>query len=450
MKQYDLIVVGGGFAGVAASISAGREGLKVLLVEKANCLGGAASTCLVEPFMKYWTHMNGEVKKLSRGIFEEIAQTLQKMDPEIDGQSKTPGYFSEESLKLVLNRLVLDAGVEVLFNTQAVSVRRNNERIEDITLSAFGKSFTVQAEYYIDATGDANICAMAGLPYRIGREEDGLCQPMTLSFRLAHVNTKRLFGSVKREEEDPGFNRGEISKWVDTTPKEGQEERRNIQALYCQFREEGKIRNPRGDILYFRHVIDDVIHFNTTRVINMDPTDAFSVSMAEIEAREQVWEMYQFLKDNFPSFNDSKLMMTASQIGIRESRMIDGEYVLTENDIKHYKEFPDSIAVGNYDVDMHDPNGSGTSHYFFPAGKYYYIPYRCLIPKGMDNILVAGRCISVDHITQASVRIMPIVCTMGEAAGIAVYFANKNSTSVRNINIDELQGELRKKGAVID
>ena len=181
----------------------------------------------------------------------------------------------------------------------------------------------------------------------------------------------------------------------------------------------------------------------------MNPVDPFDVTKAEIEAREQTFELYLFLKNNFESFKNSELLMTAAEIGVRESRMIDGIHVLTGKEIVACTKFDDSIACGNYDVDIHNPEGTGTSHYYFPDGQYYEIPYRSLLPVGSQNLIVAGRCISVDHEAQASMRVMPIVCCVGEAAGIAASVAKDGKNNVADADISKIQDLLVKNGALI-
>ena len=155
------------------------------------------------------------------------------------------------------------------------------------------------------------------------------------------------------------------------------------------------------------------------------------------------------MKKHAEGLENSFLMMTAAEIGVRESRMIVGDYVLTEQDCRNCVKFEDAIAACNYDIDIHNPEGKGTSHYYFPAGEYYTIPYRSLIPKGASNMLVAGRCISSDHGAQASYRIMPVVCCIGEAAGSAIGLAVRNGCAVREINVENLQSELIKNRAYI-
>ena len=213
--------------------------------------------------------------------------------------------------------------------------------------------------------------------------------------------------------------------------------------------EAGELTNPRENILVFRSPIKNVLHFNTTRVVRKNPTSPWEVTEAEILARKQVYEIVAFMKKHADGLEDSFLMMTAAEIGVRESRMIQGDYVLTEQDCRNCVKFDDAIAVCNYDIDIHNPEGTGTSHYYFKAGEYYTIPYRSLIPKGASNLLVAGRCISSDHGAQASYRIMPVVCCLGEAAGSAVGLLLQNKVPVRELDVSRLQRLLKRNGAFI-
>lgn len=424
MKKYDIMVAGGGFAGTAAAIAAARRGAKVILADKSNCLGGAACNALVQPFMPYKTLVNGKRIKLCEGIFGEITNELKKMDNEYecDNESNSNVLFNEEYLKVILNRMAIKAGVDLLFHSYITGVKTQGKKIVSVTLSTKSGNIDVEADYFIDATGDADIAYMSGYGCRLGREEDNLCQPMTLCFRLANVDVKTY------QKLPAGY----------------------INNLYKKFQKEGRIKNIREDVLIFKNPVEGVLHFNSTRIVKRNPVDVFDVTKAEIEAREQVMELYLFMKNNIPGFENSRLLMTASEIGIRESRMIEGEYILTGEDLKACRKFDDAIALGNYDIDIHNPEGSGTSHYFFKDGEFYTIPYRSLIPKDSENLLAAGRNISVDHYAQASIRIMPIVCCIGEAAGAAAAIAAENKCGVRDINIEELKNSLRKNGARIE
>ena len=423
MKKYDIIVAGGGFAGAAAAISAGRLGKKVLLFDKSNCLGGAACNCLVFPFMPYTTKIDGKKKDLSAGIFAEIIDRMNEIRLQTGETRHMEGRsaFSEEHLKLVLNRMAQEAGVELLYHAFLSGVKTNGQKIESVSVAAKSGVTELFADMFIDATGDADLAYLSGCPYHLGREDDNLCQPMTLCFRVANVD---------------------MEKFIEEKPK--------INELYKKLKAEGKIRNPREDVLVFTNLVQkNILHFNTTRIVKLNPTDPFDVTKAEIEAREQVFELYLLIKNNFESFRNAELLSTAADIGVRESRMIDGLHLLTGKELVDCAKFEDSIACGNYDIDIHSPDGAGTSHHYFKEGTYYEIPYRCLVPQNIDNLLVAGRCISADHEAQASVRIMPIVCCLGEAAGTAAAVAHKNGTSTKNADISQIQKILIGNGAVI-
>lgn len=418
--RFDSIVIGGGFAGVTTAISAARAGSDVLLVEKSNALGGAAAINLVNPFMPNGTVIvkDGEREQfpLSQGLFTEIKDELVKLDA-ID---KGGVIFHEEYLKLVLNRMAIDSGVTLLFNSVLADVTRDGDTIESVRLVSKGTSNLFYADYFVDATGDGNLAELAGLESQLGRAKDGLSQPMTLCFRVANVDLEKFSKS-----------------------------RASINPLYQQFQAEGKITNPRENVLIFHNLVDGVLHFNSTRVVKHNPVDPFEVTRAEIMAREQVFELFDFLKEHIDGFQDADLLSTAAEIGVRESRKVLGEYVLTEEDLVSCKRFEDSIALGNYDIDIHNPEGSGTSHYYFPEGEYYTIPYRIMVPKGMRNVLVTGRCVSATHEAQASIRILPIVACLGQAAGEAVALAHENKSSVGEIDVSVLQERLKTNGAVL-
>ena len=414
MKKYDVAVLGGGFAGVAAAIGAAREGADVIIIEKSNCLGGAATNCLVNPFMPYKTDIDGKKVALSAGIFSEIHQRLEARGA-MRGEE-----FLEEELKYILNEMMIENNITVLFHSYLFDVKRDGEKITAVCLAGKNGVIEVEADYFIDATGDAQLAYLSGVPTVLGREPDHLCQPMTLCFRVGNVD---------------------VDKFFETRPVWGEAHAKSLQ--------NGEFINPRENVLVFRTPIENVLHFNTTRVVKMNPTDVEDVTKAEIIARKQVYEIYDFLKAHAGGLENSFLMMTAAEIGVRESRMIIGEHILTETECRDCTKFDDAIAACNYDIDIHNPEGSGTSHYYFGAGEYYTIPYRCLIPQKAENMLVAGRCISSDHGAQASYRIMPVVCCIGEAAGVAIGLANKSKAVTRDIDVKELQRILTGNGAFV-
>lgn len=416
MKEYDIIVAGGGLAGVAAAIGGAREGKKVLLIEKYGCLGGAACHNLVNPFMKYWRVVDGERDILNAGVFAEVVQSLD----EKKALKQNGMLFHEEYLKLVLDELTKKYGVEVLFHTAVIGAKCADGAVEEITVSNKSGVYGVKAKAYIDCTGDGDLCAQAGFAYEVG-DGEGNCQPMTLCFNIGGV---------------PYGDRHYV------------EVRRGVKELYKEWQAQGKIKNPREDVLIFHSILPNTLHFNSTRIIKKSPLNAEDVTKAEIEAREQMFELVNFLKDNFELFKDSYLINSAPVIGVRESRRIIGEYQMTAEDVLGCKKFEDGIARGNYPVDIHNPNGTGTKLQALPPDGYYNIPLGALIPKGAKNVLVAGRCISATHEAQASIRIMPITCCIGEGAGVAAATALSEGVEIANVDIQKVQAKLTENGAL--
>ena len=422
MQKYDLIVAGGGFSGVAAAVCAARGGLRVLLVEKEGHLGGAMSNCLIYPFMPVYTTdpKSGQTKHLAAGLFQEIQGRARQTAQMLGEQVGVYYTVSPECYKLVLDELTEEAGVTVLFHAEVTAVETQAQKLQAVTVYSGSRTMRMEADFFVDATGDGNLFALAGCAYERGRPEDGLCQPMTTCFRLAGVDVELFFEEIAQ-----------------------------VQKLYKAQRAAGQIANPREDILWIHGIGSGIMHFNTTRVIKHDPEDPFSLSRAAVEARKQVGEMVMFLKKHAASCKNATLVSIAPNIGVRESRRLCGKHMLTVQELIDRKVFRDSIAIANYDIDIHNPAGSGTSHYFFKPGEYYTIPYASLLPVEFDNLLVAGRCISATHEAQASVRVMPICCCMGEAVGTAIALAAKTGRTVHTVDVSTLQQKLQENGALI-
>ena len=418
MKKYDLIVAGGGLSGVAAAVTAARQGLTVLLIEKSGALGGAMNTQLVYPFMRYWTYKedkNTPTKILNTGIFTE----MQQREHAISGNT-SPLCFKPEPFKLALDEMTQEAGVEVLFHTTLFEVGTEGRQVTKLRATTVGGVLELEAKFFIDATGDGNLFALAGCEFQLGRETDNLCQPMTTCFRMSGVDLARFKQDIEM-----------------------------LQKKYNELQAAGEIQNPRENILCFLNLGEGLIHFNTTRVIKHDPTDPFAKSRAEMLARKQVLEMERFLKAHSKAFAHATVCSVASEIGVRESRKLKGEYVLTAEDLKNTVEFEDTVALGNYCIDIHSPDGTGTYIYNFTDGRYYRIPYRTLLPKEFDNLLVAGRCISTTHEAQAAVRIMPICASLGEAAGAAIAIARQTETDTHTVPVQKVRALLKKNGATL-
>lgn len=410
--EAEVVVVGGGPGGLCAAIAAAEEGADTLLIERYGFLGGMATAGLVNPFMPW---LAGG-RPIIRGLFERIVQRLD----DLGGWAgpRQGSAFDAELLKFVADDLCAEAGVRLRLHTQLAAVDAAEGRVRRLAVASKSGLQTVRGELFIDGTGDGDLAAWAGAEVEIGRDEDHLCQPMTLCFRMLGVN-------------------------LDAIPP-----RAEVNALYDAAKARGEIGNPRENVLFFFTTHDREVHFNTTRIVKLDATSAEDMTAAELEGRRQVRQMVRFLRTEVPGFADAWLQEMAPQIGIRESRRVMGDYVLSVDDVLEARKFEDGIARGSYAVDIHNPAGTGTVIKHLPPGEAYDIPYRCLTPHGLHNLLIAARCVSCDHAAHSSLRVMPIVMAIGEAAGVAAARV-REAGDVRAVDVPALRGRLVERGASI-
>lgn len=430
IKHWDVIVIGGGPGGVPAAVAAARNGARVLLVESYGFLGGMATNALVLPYMKY----SAGKTMIVRGLFEEF-QDIMEAHGAVKRFTTTPeqqirlntfttdledrAHFDDEPMKHLLDRFVLDAGAELLFHTRAVGVLKEGNAIRAVRVFHKGGIEDLAADIVIDSTGDGDIAAWAGATIEIGREPDHACQPMTTCFRMANVAIDRM--------------------------PDGKE----INRLFDEAKKRGELTNPRENVLKFFTIHPDVMHFNSTRVIERTSLDGWSMTQAEIEGRRQVDELARFLIKYIKGFEKSYLMKIGAQIGVRESRRVMGNYVLTADDVIKGRKFEDGVACGSYAIDIHNPSGTGTKMVYLDEGIYYHIPYRCLVPVGIDNLIVAGRSVSATHEAHSSLRVMPTVWGIGQAGGTAAALCIKRKTKPSALEAKPLVELLKKQKAFI-
>jgi hypothetical protein len=383
----------------------------VLLVERYGFLGGMATTALVQPYMKY----NAGDTIIIRGLFEEFLDILREKGAILDDRK----HFDAEPMKWLLDRFVLDSGADILLHTRAIGVLKKDSTIKAVRVFHKGGIEDLSADIFIDSTGDGDIAAWAGARIEIGRDQDHACQPMTTSFRMAHVDVSRIPDSTE------------------------------INRLYDEAKVRGEVKNPRENVLQFKSVHPDVIHFNTTRVVGKTSLDGWSMTEAEIEGRRQVDDMVRFLKKYIAGFEKAYLMKMGPEIGVRESRRVMGRYVLTAEDVLEAHHFDDGIACASYDIDIHNPAGTGTVIKRLKEGTYYHIPYRCLLPLGVENLIVASRCISSTHEAHSSLRVMPIVWALGQAGGTAAALCIKDKITPGVVDPARLRNMLTDQGAYL-
>jgi len=413
-----LVVAGAGPAGVAAAIAAARLGAEVWLIERYGFPGGMATAGLVHPWMTYYA---GE-RPIVGGLFAEVVERLKQRGAFQHGKHLGMRHhcFDVEALKPVLLDMLVEARVYLLLHTFVAGAEASQGRVRSLLAASKSGMEEIRPQLVVDATGDGDVAAWAGAAYEKGRPEDGLMQPMTLHFRMGGVNRSRM---PSREE---------------------------MNALYESAKAEGEILCPRENLLWFETIQADQVHFNTTRVIGVDGTCREDLTRAELESRRQTEQIVAFLQRRVPGFESAYLLQTAPQIGVRETRRILGEYLLTGEDVLGARKFADGIALGSYPIDVHSPAGPGTIVKHLPPGDFYSIPYRCLIPRQMEGLLVAGRPISTTHEAHASTRIQPICYATGQAAGVAAALALKQGIRPREVSVEELRNALHQQGAILE
>ncbi len=408
-----VLVAGGGPAGIAAAVAAARRGAGTVLIERYGFLGGMATAGLVNPFMPWYVGR----KPLVAGIFREMLDRMKAAGG--FGARRAPQAFDPEVLKLAADQICQEAGVQVRLHTLVADVDVEGQRIRRLWSDSKSGREEWTAQVFVDCTGDADLAFRAGVSCEEGREGDHLTQPMTLNFRMAGVKIARM---PSREE---------------------------INRLFDKAKAEGRVVCPRENVLWFHTTRPGVVHFNTTRVTGKSGVRAEDLTDAEVEARRQAHDLARFLVSDVPGFEKAYLQQSGVQIGVRESRRIRGEYVLTGDDVVEARKFPDGIARCNYPIDIHSPTGAGTVIREVPEGDWYEISYRCLVPVGIDNLLVAGRCISATHEGQSSLRVMPQCFAMGQAAGTAAAMASERGRPPREVAAEELHAALREQGQVV-
>lgn len=448
IEKKDIIVAGGGIAGALAAVAAGRMGAKVLLIEEMGYLGGSLTASGTGPMMTF----HAGKQQVIQGLGQELISRLEKKGlstghiPDSTGYTYSVTPFDAEGMKHELELMALEANVTLLYHTSVIKAAVNQGLLTALTCYSCGHVFDVAADVFIDATGDADLVAMAGVPFEQGRAKDGKDQPMTMNFRISNLDIPKIRALMKT-------NRELFPLLVDKPGLEDTALRLSISGMYDLMREAMKNQ----DITFDRDVVlvfetnqpgDAIV--NMTRINGESATDPLSLSRAETEGRRQVWELFSFLKKQVPGFENIKLMYSGPNIGVRSSRRMTGAYTLSAQDVLSARKFSDSIAAYGYPIDVHSSDeGGDTTSTFLPWGQYYTIPYRCLINPTVPNLVAAGRNISASFEAQASTRTSPACCALGHAAGCAAALSVKEGILPIKLSIQTLQEELRSQNAFL-
>lgn len=444
MVDYDLIVCGGGPAGVTAALSAARNGAHTLLLERYGFPGGSSTAALVYPWMSFHDS-NGE--QVIAGLAQEIVDRLVARRASPGHLRDTIGFvhtvtpYDGEAYKLLVDELLAEAGVETVYHTQCTGVEIEDNRIQAVRLWNKSGEHRLSASLYIDSTGDGDIAAAAGAPYITGRRSDGRTQPMTMNFIMGGVDLQAVAAYMRQNPDD--FHPGSLIDQLDHLPLTG------VSGFFKAWKQFAPPQIPRDRMLCFAGLHPGEVHVNTTRIVNRNGASATDLSCAEIEGRRQVNLLVDFCRAHLPGFQDCYLERLPAQVGVRETRHISGLYTLTADDVLLARRFPDGIARSGYPLDIHDPTGSALQSEQIAGGQAYDIPYRCLLPQGIHNLLVNGRCISVTHTAFSSTRLTPSCMAIGQAAGTAAALSLYLGCSPAELDISYLRQTLLQQGAIL-
>jgi hypothetical protein len=442
--EPDVLVIGAGPAGIGAAVAAARNGAKTLLVERYGFLGGNLTAAMVNPMFTFHD-VNG--RQVIRGIAGEVVDRLVAItaspghvrDLTFDNASMTP--FDPEGMKLLLFDMVEEAGVQLLLHSAFADAGARDGKIGHVIVENKSGRQAIRPKFVIDCSADADVVARVGAPFVKGREEDGAMQPVTLFYRIGGVNYDELRSWMKSNrdllkdsptDEEIDSNRTLAFLGLSDLVKKAVEA--------GEFPAEAAPR-----ILMYQLPRDGQIAVNCTRLQGIDGTRVEDLTRAEVETRRQAWEIHRFLKKHVGGFGRSYVLDTGVQVGVRETRRIVGDYTMTEQDVLQSRAFEDGIACGTFAIDIHPPDGK--QQIFTGSGKAVYeIPYRSLLPQGLDNLLVAGRCLSATHHAFGSVRVMATAMATGEGAGTAAALAVRQGVRSRDVDVREVREMLLKQG----
>lgn len=448
-KAYtcDVLVVGGGVAGISAAICAARKGARVILAERDGCLGGTASVGLVGPFMSAMDP-TGKTQVI-RGFFDEFVNAMVARGGAIHptdchGGDSYSAYrirghigvtpFDPECLKLVAEELCAQAGVTLLYHMLLCGCRTNGAG--ELTAAQFMTKnglYEIGAKVFIDCTGDADLAHLSGAPTVFG-DETGYTQVSSVFFTI------------------DGVDKALLQAHIDRYPEATHKPQRYLEDVIRQVRADRGFPCGRSRVSAFEG-IGGIWRVNMTQYDGqIDFADPEGVTRAELVCRQQVQPIIDFLKTHVPGFANIRLLQIANSLGVRESRRIQGEHMLCIQDLAQGTKFPDAICVVGSAVDFHGSqkaDGSYNGKYYTAGDDPMQVPYRSLQAKGLENLLVAGRCVSADQLTHSAIRVMPPCFAMGQAAGTAAALAVAQGCGIKALDVSLLQKTLRDDGVYL-
>ena len=437
----DVLVVGGGVTGIAAATAAARNGASTMLIEARPFVGGNGTTGLC-----LHNYMTQSQKQVVFGIAQEVVDRLIPIGGAV-GHIPYDGFVSAvtpvdgDLFRIVVTEMLAEAGVQILYGTLVVGVEKDDAgNVTGIETAMKGGTRTIRSRTVIDASGDADVAALGGARFRVGELKTGSMQPVSMLLHFIGVDTVRVaeeLGQVApamatkpgHPDPFPVYFDGSFAEWNDIIMEEGIFPNRN--------------RN-----VFFNTVWPNRLNVNTSAVVNVDGTDPLALSKATVELTKQCARIGEFMKEHIPGF-DHATYVPAVFAGVRQTRNIEGLYEISDEDVLNGHKFDDTVGQVCFPVDIHDPLTSEATFHQIGDDGAFDIPYRAMVPNGLNNVLVAGRCISASHFAHGATRNMAPCLVGGQAAGVAAALSVQGNTAIPDVDIKRLQQHLLKGGAYL-
>ena len=427
---YDVVVLGGGPAGIAAATAASQTGQSTLLIEAYGFLGGMGTAAGVTNFCGLHANVYGSIQQVVHGVADDLLSRMRVLgglnEPHVlFGNKIAAQAYDNAALKVAADSLVLDSGAQLLFHAKAVGVvMESPSQIGALLIETKSGRFAVKAQTFIDCSGDGDLATHAGAPFEKGTSGHDMMYPSTM-FRTGGVDPVRA-----------GDAYNHFGQWMEEAEKRGR-----------KFPRKTPIIRPQKNPTEWRA--------NVTQLSNkdggpVDGTNAAQLSHAEVQGRKQIVDFFQFLRESAPGFEQAYILEIAPQVGIRETRRVIGDYQLTESDVLDCASFDDTIGVNGWMIEEHVAGNIAFKWQDIPNCRgFNHLPYRMLLPLQIDNLLVAGRCASMTHMGQSAARVSGGCFVMGQAAGTAAALAIAANVRPRDLNVKTLQARLEADGAYL-
>lgn len=447
--KYDVAVIGGGPGGLPAALEAARHGARVLLVEKNGYLGGNLTIGL--PLLGY---LDKDGNQIIQGIAQELVDDLTRRGAASPHTwcplHNSVTIYDHEIFKVIAFEKCEKAGVDLLLHTEIIDTNVENGRLESVTLFGKSRCVEVKANVFVDATGDGDVAYLAGATYERGQHDCGTVQPPTVMCTLGGVDVEKIIAYLEDHPEQselpesmkiyPGYN----AAYFRANPR--YHVMVGMRKLFSQLKAEDKLPVDRDTLIYIQSLIPGQVHINCTRHLGIDGSDALDLTRAEIEGHLQNYALVDALKKYVPGFENCYLTQIYPFVGIRESRRFMGIARLTGQDVENGRVGDDCVGLGGYIIDIHDGNGSGT---IIKKVAPYGLPYGMGCSAEIKNLMLSGRCASMDSVALSSARVMPTLMTLAQGVGLGAALAARNGVAPGEVDVRVLRSILKSEGVIL-